>query len=154
MAYQFTQTGAQIQSILDQVGTNTGDIAQNTSDITALSNKFTSGTWTPSIPRANLSAATGKWRKIGDVVFLYGSITFNSSQTNQGELYIDGTSLPADAKGGSITGNGAGSINFQFANASNNNVWLAIVGSGRFVATASGIPGSTIVFGLMAIPNT
>lgn len=27
MAYQFTQTGAQIQSILDQVGTNTGDIS-------------------------------------------------------------------------------------------------------------------------------
>lgn len=36
MAYQFTQTGAQIQSILDQVGTNTGDIAQNTQDITAI----------------------------------------------------------------------------------------------------------------------
>lgn len=33
MAYQFTQTGAEIQDILDQVGTNTGDIAQNTQDI-------------------------------------------------------------------------------------------------------------------------
>ena len=147
MAYQFTQTGAEIQDILDQVPVNT-------SDITALSNKFTSGTWTPSIPRANLSASTGKWRKIGDVVFLYGSITFNSSQTNQGDLYIDGSSLPADARGGSITGNGAGAINFQFASAGMNNVWLAIVGSGRFAATASGIPGSTIIFGLMAIPNT
>lgn len=33
MAYQFTQTGAEIQDILDQVGTNTGDISQNTQDI-------------------------------------------------------------------------------------------------------------------------
>lgn len=36
MPYQFTQTGAEIQDILDQVGTNTSDIATNTSDISTL----------------------------------------------------------------------------------------------------------------------
>lgn len=33
MAYQFTQTGAQIQSILNQVGTNTGDIGTLTNKL-------------------------------------------------------------------------------------------------------------------------
>ena len=41
MAYQFTQTGQEIQDILNQVGDNTADIAQNASDISALDTRMT-----------------------------------------------------------------------------------------------------------------
>lgn len=36
MAYQFTQTGAEIQDILDQVGTNTSDISSINTTLTPL----------------------------------------------------------------------------------------------------------------------
>ena len=42
MPYQFRQTGAEIQDILDQVGENTTDIAQNTTDIAQNTNDISS----------------------------------------------------------------------------------------------------------------
>ena len=41
MPYQFRQTGAEIQDILDQVGVNTTDIAQNAQDISTLNSNLT-----------------------------------------------------------------------------------------------------------------
>lgn len=41
MAYQFTQTGQEIQDILNQVPENTADIAQNTADISSLGTRMT-----------------------------------------------------------------------------------------------------------------
>lgn len=82
MAYQFTQTGAQIQSILDQVGTNTGDIAQNTQDIASLNSGFTADT-----NPAAVSIASGTWTKVYEVTLAKGlwlidyAVTFPSNST-------------------------------------------------------------------------
>ncbi len=149
MPYQFTQTGAEIQDILDQVPVNTGDISALNTTLTNLSS---SGTWTPAIPRANLTTASGKWYKIGDAVFLTGLVTFSSSQTNQGDLYINGTSLPSVARSRAIGGVGAAVYNYNLASGSaNDNIWIAQVGTGRIPATQQNLPGSTLQFVLMSM---
>lgn len=153
MAYQFTQTGAEIQDILDQVGTNTGDIAQNTSDITALSNKFTSGTWTPVVVNANTSqTGTGRWWKIGDVVFLHIHLWFSTTQTNKGAIYINESSLPSVAQGLSISGTGGtGSYSYFLATAANSNIWISVEGSGRTNATNAAYNGTSPQFAAFAV---
>lgn len=55
MAYQFTQTGAEIQDILDQVPVNTGNISQNTQDISELNSGFAENVST------SLNVASGSW---------------------------------------------------------------------------------------------
>lgn len=147
MPYQFRQTGAEIQDILDQVPVNT-------QDITTLTNKFTSGTWTPAVMRANITAASGKWFKIGDVYFLSGDITFSSNQTNQGNIYIAEESLPMN--NGDYAVYGAGGASFQYVlgcTSVNKNVWVSQVAVGRIQATQSGLAGDTVRFELIAIPR-
>lgn len=157
MPYQFRQTGAEIQDILDQVGENTQDIAQNASDIDALNsnltNKFTNGTWTPTVMRANIAAAYGKWFKIGDVYFLSGDITFSSNQTAQGNIYIAEDNFPMNDGAYAIYGSGGASFQYVLGCTSiNKNVWVAQVGIGRIQATQSGLAGDTVRFELIAIP--
>ena len=53
MPYQFRQTGAEIQDILDQVGENTTDIAQNAQDISTLNSNLTN-------TQSDLDAEKGK----------------------------------------------------------------------------------------------
>lgn len=146
MAYQFTQTGQEIQDILDQVPVNT-------QDITTLTNKFTSGTWTPAVMRANITAASGKWFKIGDVYFLSGDITFSSNQTAQGNIYIAEESFPLN---GAYAVYGSGGATFQYVlgcTGVNKNVWVAQVAVGRIQATQSGLAGDTVRFELVAVPR-
>ena len=120
---------------------------------TAITNLRSNGTWTPTISRATVSSSSGKWYLIGDVCFLSAKITFASSQTDRGDLFIDGSSIPDAARGKAISGVGAGSLNYNGAcTDANNNVWLAR-GNSRIRATDTNLPGTTILFRLTAVPK-
>ena len=75
MAFQFTQTGAEIQDILDQVPENTSDIASLNSGFTADTNP------------AAVSIASGTWTKVYEVTLAKGlwlidyAATFPSNST-------------------------------------------------------------------------
>lgn len=156
MPYQFRQTGAEIQDILDQVGENTTDIAQNAQDISTLNSnltqKFTSGTWTPVVVNATTTQATGRWWKIGDVVFLHIHLWFSTTQTNRGPIYINESSLPSVAQGLSISGTGGtGSYSYFLATAANSNIWISVEGSGRTNATNAAYNGTSPQFAAFAV---
>lgn len=160
MAYQFSQTGQEIQDILDQVGINTGNIATNTSDISALNatltQLITSGSWTPTISRANVTSSSGKWVKIGSIVFLQALIKFNSSQTAQGNIYIDSASLPSAITAENVNIHGAGgtgTYSFSLSNYANKNIWIAQIGVGRIQANASSLPGESVYFSMTVVPR-
>lgn len=132
----------------------TGDIAQNTQDISAINELFTSGTWTPTVSRASVASSSGAWRKIGDIVFLSCIISFNATQASSASLYIDGASLPSFVQNTNCTIGGSGASptrGFTAATQNNRNVWLAEEGVGRF--SAPDVAGITIWFELTAIPR-
>ena len=132
MAYQFTQTGAQIQSILDQVGTNTGDISSLN---TALSNFTTQFSATPTAPTAYSSRCTGisdGYIRVGNVVYV--SVRFElSSATSGATVVLQGMPYPLGTRG------------LTAINASTNATLFAYVnGSGQIgIGTASS--GNAIV---------
>lgn len=145
--HNITQDYEELQAILDQVSVNTGDIA-------ALSNKFTSGTWTPTVSRATLTSSSGKWYKIGDIVFLTAIITFAASQTDSGNLYIDGSSLPAAVTASNVSIHGAagtGSHSHGITTFANKNMWISRDGSGRIQATT--LAGETLYCSMTAVPR-
>ena len=139
MAYQFTQTGAEIHDILDQVGTNTGDIAQNTQDIgtlnTSLSNFTTQFSASPTAPTAYSSRCTGisdGYIRVGNVVYV--SVRFElSSATSGATVVLQGMPYPLGTRG------------LTAINASTNATLFAYVnGSGQIgIGTASS--GNSIV---------
>lgn len=204
MAYQFTQTGAEIQDILDLAqlqiaapydsassytagdyctkddgfyvctastsGTwdaskwsavTVGDVLEtanaNISSLNATLTQLTpsSGTWTPTMPRASIASASGKWQAIGSIVFLEGLISFNSSQSNQGNVFIEEASLPTVARGKAIGGSGTtGNYGITLATGSvNDNVWLSADGHGRFNAQQLDIPSGSLQFAAIALPK-
>lgn len=105
MAYQFTQTGAEIQDILDQVGTNTGDIAQNTQDIGALNaslnsfiNSFSASPTAPTAYSSRAGSIEGGYIKIGKIVIVsirFVALTANSSAS----VYLQGLPRPSATMG-------------------------------------------------------
>lgn len=129
--------------------TITGAIAEHEQDISGLNSKFESGTWTPTIKRANISNATGKWRKIDNMVWCSGSVTFSNTQTNQGNIYLDEFSLPI--RGGENRGViGWGTIDtvgdlLIGASIGNRNAWISVNGT-RIPATKQGVADSTMQF--------
>lgn len=204
MAYQFTQTGAEIQDILDLArlqiaapydsassytagdyctkddgfyvctastsGTwdaskwsavTVGDVLEtanaNISSLNAtLTQLITSGSWTPTISRANVTSSSGKWVKIGSIVFLQALITFNSSQTAKGNIYIDSTSLPSAITAANVNIHGAGgtgTYSFSLSNYANKNIWIAQIGVGRIQANASSLPGESVYFSMTVVPR-
>lgn len=197
MAYQFTQTGAEIQDILDLAqlqiaapydsGTSysAGDYctkddgfycanasttgtwnsskwdAVTVGDVLSslnatLTQLITSGSWTPTISRANVTSSSGKWVKIGSIVFLQALITFNSSQTAQGNIYIDSASLPSAITAANVNIHGAGgtgTYSFSLSNYANKNIWIAQIGVGRIQANASSLPGESIYFSMTVVPR-
>ena len=48
------------------------------------------GSWTPTFYRANVTSASGSYYRIGKIMYLYGTVVFSSSQTNQGNIYLLG----------------------------------------------------------------
>ncbi len=120
-----------------------------TGAISSLNSKFESGTWTPTIKRANISNATGKWRKIDNMVWCSGSVTFSNTQTNQGNIYLDEFSLPI--RGGENRGAiGWGTIDtvgdlLIGAAIGNRNAWISVNGT-RISATKQGVANSTMQF--------
>ena len=97
MAYQFTQTGAEIQDILDQVGTNTGDISSLN---TALSNFTALFSANPTVPTSYNSKATNinqGYIKVGKVVFV--SVYFELASGNTGMTQVlSGFPYPVGAR--------------------------------------------------------
>lgn len=93
MAYQFTQTGAQIQAILDQVGTNTGDIGT----LNTFMNSFSAN---PTVPSSYNSKATNinqGYIQIGKVVFV--SVYFELASANTGMTQVlSGFPAPVGAR--------------------------------------------------------
>lgn len=131
--------------------TLSGAIAEHESDINTLNSKFESGTWTPTIARANTTNATGKWIRVGNMVWCSGSVVFSDSQTNQGNIYILDSSLPITT--GSNRGafgwgtiNGVGDLLIGAA-PTNRNQWIS-VGGVRLLATTSGVAGKTMQFSI------
>lgn len=122
-----------------------------TGAISSLNSKFESGTWTPLVMRANTTNATGQWVRVGNMVWCSGSVVFSSSQTNQGNLYINETSFPI--KTGSNRGafgwgtiDGVGDLLIGAA-LSNRNLWIS-AGNVRLFATTSGVAGKTMQFAI------
>lgn len=108
-----------------------------------------SGNWTPTCPRANITASSGKWFQNGGMVLLYGEFTFSSSQTNKGSLFIDLASLPSIARNGKgIIGMGMAEVMFSFSgNADiNDNVFFTHIGAASTVATDSAVVGKRLRF--------
>lgn len=93
MAYQFTQTGAEIQDILDQVGTNTGDIGT----LNTFMNSFSAN---PTVPTSYNSKATNinqGYIKVGKVVFV--SVYFELASANTGMTQVlSGFPYPVGAR--------------------------------------------------------
>lgn len=186
MAYQFTQTGQEIQDILDLsrngiaeeydpaqsyivgnfctyedgfyvcTGATSGAWDATKWSQTTVGDSIpspTSGTWTPTVSRANLDSASGTWVSVGGIVFLYGKLEFSATQTLTSSVYIDGTSLPAVVPA-SVQVSGAGSTagdTFAMATYANKNVWIGDTGAGRIGATS--LVSATMYFGLIAIPR-
>lgn len=100
MAYQFSQTGQEIQDILDQVGINTGNIATNTSDISALNatltqfiNGFSASPTAPTAYNSRAGTIEGGYIQIGNVVIVavrFIALTANSSAA----VYLQGLPRP------------------------------------------------------------
>ena len=100
MAYQFSQTGQEIQDILDQVGINTGNIATNTSDISALNatltqfiNGFSASPTAPTAYSSRAGTIEGGYIRIGNVVIVavrFIALTANSSAA----VYLQGLPRP------------------------------------------------------------
>lgn len=140
MAYQFTQTGAEIQDILDQVGTNTGDIAQNTSDIgtlnTSLNSFINSFSASPTAPTAYNSGATNindGFIRIGKLVFV--SVYFEAVNNigASGSQVLQGFPLPVGAR------------NLQAMNLDTNAMVFAYVNTSGRVAVGQASAGNRIV---------
>ena len=139
MAYQFTQTGAEIQDILDQVGTNTGDIATNTSDISALNatltqfiNGFSVSPTAPTVYSSRCTNISDGYIRVGNVVYV--SVRFElSSATSGATVVLQGMPYPLGTRG------------LTAINASTNATLFAYVnGSGQIgIGTASS--GNAIV---------
>lgn len=115
--------------------------------VEALDNLQAAGTWTPAISRATIDSASGNYYRIGSIVYCTATITFGTSQTDQGDMFIDGTSLPIQT--GSMLGalgigdlSSVGTVNGNAA-FGNRNVWLTLAGN-RIKANRTGIPGSTL----------
>ena len=82
MAYQFTQTGAEIQDILDQVGTNTGDIGTLTTTVTQLTT-----TYTDSFTDNTTGITVSAWKRGGVLqVSIAGQVTVPASWKVVGTL--------------------------------------------------------------------
>ena len=99
MPYQFRQTGAEIQDILDQVGVNTTDIAQNAQDISTLNSNLTqlSNVLNPtaiSYGTRNTAVATGGtvwYVQVGKMVFGgISDLTCSTAQSTHGTVVFTG----------------------------------------------------------------
>ena len=66
MAFQFTQTGAEIQDILDQVGPNTQDIGT----LNTFMGSFSSSPTTPSAYNSGATNINDGYIRIGKLVFV------------------------------------------------------------------------------------
>lgn len=133
MAYQFTQTGAEIQDILDQVGTNTGDISSLN---TALSNFIALFSANPTVPSSYNSMATNinqGYIKVGKVVFV--SVYFEAVNNIGaiGSQVLQGFPRPI------------GSRNLQAMNLDTNAMVFAYVNTSGQVAVGQVSAGNRIV---------
>lgn len=129
MAYQFTQTGAEIQDILDQVGTNTGDI----STLNTFMNSFSAN---PTVPTAYNSGATNindGFIRIGKLVFV--SVYFEAVNNigASGSQVLQGFPLPVGAR------------NLQAMNLDTNAMVFAYVNTSGRVAVGQASAGNRIV---------
>lgn len=136
MAYKFTQPGAEIQDILDQVGTNTGDIAQNTADIGTLNTFMGSFSSSPTTPSAYNSGATNindGYIRIGKLVFV--SVYFEAVNNigASGSQVLQGFPLPVGAR------------NLQAMNLDTNAMVFAYVNTSGRVAVGQASAGNRIV---------
>lgn len=117
---------------------------------TAVNGIVVSGTWTPTVQRANVSSAVGKWTKAGKIGILKGVIMFSTS-TNNGNIYIDEKSLPFITDGTGLGGVGRIPETDQNMILSttdgNNNIWVGLsVG-----ITGAEVSNRRLVFTLMCI---
>lgn len=117
---------------------------------TAVDGIVVSGTWTPTVSRANVTSAVGKWTKAGKVGILKGVIIFSES-TNQGNIFINGSSLPFSTNDNGL--GGAGRIPETDQNVvlsttdGNNNVWIGLSTG----ITGEAVSNRRLVFTLMCI---
>lgn len=112
-------------------------------------NAVQTGSWTPVMGRSTTTATEGVWYYSGSFVLLVGQITFSSTQTNQGGIYIDQSSLPSIARGTGIFGSGhvGGAMCILSSNTYiNDNVFITISGLPATDATSSYIKGQTLRF--------
>lgn len=107
MAYQFTQTGAEIQAILDQVGENTTDISVINTTLTNINTTSSDTSGSVSLASADawsvvktINVPAGKYLFIASVVFPSNATGYRavgiSGVSNPSGLYTrDITSVPA-----------------------------------------------------------
>lgn len=116
-----------------------------------------SGTWTPVVAGANTTSTEGTWYRIGDVTFMRGQIYFDSTQTNQGLVYISMSSLPLNG-GHTIMGLGDSPAGIWTLTSNiyiNNNILLQMPGVAGLLsdATSTNVKGQRFRFMLIAMPN-
>lgn len=101
MAYKFTQPGAEIQDILDQVGTNTGNIAQNTNDIGTINTALTPAVtaWTKASTSQIGSSTGGNFYQIGKICLFFGTIYISNASANVTYTAVNNAPAPAEAWG-------------------------------------------------------
>lgn len=140
MAYQFTQTAAEIQAILDQVGTNTGNIAQNTQDIgtlnTSLNSFINSFSASPTAPTAYNSGATNindGFIRIGNLVLVSVYFEAVNNISASGSQVLQGFPLPVGVR------------NLQAMNLNTNAIVFAYVNTSGRVAVGQASAGNRIV---------
>lgn len=135
--------------VLNTALTGASTVTSLQSQINTLNTNFnnpTIGSWTPSIPRANISNITGQYINFGKIIYCHCSFTFDSNQTNQGNLFIDENSFPTIALSKGVIGTGIiqnfGDIVLS-ATSGNSNVWLSKAGD-RITATS--VAGKEAIF--------
>ena len=113
------------------------------------------GSWTPSIPRANITSSSGSYYVIGKIMFLYATVTFSSTQTNQGNLYINGGGSYVPYATATVFGISTSSSNdmaLNLANSDNTSIWYTYNGE-KVNATHTLIKGSTHYIKIIALLN-
>lgn len=129
MAFQFTQTGAEIQDILDQVGPNTQDIGT----LNTFMGSFSSSPTTPSAYNSGATNINDGYIRIGKLVFV--SVYFEAVNNigASGSQVLQGFPLPVGAR------------NLQAMNLDTNAMVFAYVNTSGRVAVGQASAGNRIV---------
>lgn len=134
------------ESSIETLNTNIGTLQ------TDFNNFVSTGTWTPYISRGNIaSIQSASYVKIGKLVIAKAILTFGTS-ANQGNIYLDQSSIPFQSSIIPVGVFGIGRISGIDSNVvlstgdANNNVWIQKGGAG---ITGDTVNGGIFVFELI-----